>query len=81
MRLLFQNSQGKERLIAEIYNKQEALQEIHKFLDEHNYKSYYMNVCEYEDNKLRIDVGSWSEFMIIDGMSLKEWADNGKESE
>lgn len=81
MRLLFQNSRGQERVIAEPTNKREVVKEINKFLDEHNYKSYYMNVCEYEDKKLRIDVGSWSEFFLIDGMTLKEWADNGKESE
>lgn len=81
MKLLFQNSQGKERVIAEPTNKREVIKEINKFLDEHNYKSYYMNVCEYEEGKLRIDVGSWSEFFLVDGMSLKEWADNGKKSE
>lgn len=81
MVLLFQNSQGKERVIAEPTNKREVIEEINKFLDEHNYKSYYMNVYEYEEGKLRIDVGSWSEFFLVDGMSLKEWADNGKESE
>lgn len=81
MVLLFQNSQGKERVIAEPTNKREVIEEINKFLDEHNYKSYYMNVCEYEEGKLRIDVGSWSEFFLVGGMSLKEWTDNGKKSE
>lgn len=81
MRLLFQNSHGEERVIAEPTNKREVIEEINKFLDKHNYKSYYMNVCEYEENKLRIDVGSWSEFFLVDGMSLKGWTDNGKKSE
>lgn len=75
MRLLFQNSHGKERVIAEPTNKREVIEEINKFLNKHNYKSYYMNVCDYEENKLRIDCGSWSEFLLVDGMSLKEWAD------
>lgn len=73
MKLIFQNSRGEERVIAEPSDKKEAVKEINKFLDDHKYKSYYMNVCEYEDNKLRIDVGSWSEFFYLEGMSLQEW--------
>ena len=73
MKLLFQNSRGEERVIAEPQNREEVVKEINKFLDDHNYKSYYMNVCEYDNGKLRIDVGSWSEFMIVEGMSLDEW--------
>ena len=73
MKLIFQNSRGEERVIAEPQNKEEVVKEINKFLDDHNYKSYYMNVCEYDNGKLRIDVGSWSEFMIVEGMSLDEW--------
>lgn len=73
MKLIFQNSRGEERVIAEPQDKKEAVKEINKFLDDHNYKSYYMNVCEDDSGKLRIDVGSWSEFMIIDGMTFEEW--------
>ena len=73
IKLIFQNSRGKERVIAEPQNKKEAVKEINKFLDKHNYKSYYMNVCEDDNGRLRIDVGSWSEFMIIEGMSFEEW--------
>ncbi len=81
MVLLLQNSQGKERIIAEPINKREVIEEINKFLDEHNYKSYYFNICEYEENKLRIDFGSWSQFFLIDGMSIKEWVSSSEESE
>ena len=56
------------------YTKKEAVNEINKFLDDHNYKSYYMNVCEDDNGRLRIDVGSWSEFFYIEYMSLEEWA-------
>ena len=73
MKLIFQNSRGEERVIAEPRNKKEAVKEINKFLDDHNYKSYYMNVCEDDNGRLRIDVGSWSEFMVIEGMSFEEW--------
>lgn len=74
MKLIFQNSRGEERVIAEPQDKKEAVKEINKFLDDHNYKSYYMNVCEDDNGRLRIDVGSWSEFFYIENMSLEEWA-------
>jgi len=73
MRLLFQNSRGEERVIAEPQTKEEAIKEINKFLEDHNFKSYYMNVCEDDRGRLRLDVGSWSEFMIIEGMTFEEW--------
>ena len=41
MKLYFKNSYGDERVIAEVQNEQEAMKEIKKFLDDHNYKSYY----------------------------------------
>ena len=73
MKLFFQNSRGEERVIAEPSNREEVNKEINKFLDDHNYKSYYQNVCEDDNGRLRIDVGSWSEFMIIEGISFEEW--------
>ena len=73
MKLIFQNSRGEERVIAEPQDKKEAVKEINKFLDNHNYKSYYMSVCEDDNGRLRIDVGSWSEFFYIEYMSLEEW--------
>ena len=53
MKLIFQNSRGEERVIAEPQDKKEAVEEINKFLDDHNYKSYYMNVCEDDNGRLR----------------------------
>ena len=72
MKLFFQNSQGNERLIAEPFNREEVVKEINKFLDEHNYKSYYTQVCE-DNGRLMIDVGSWSEFFYLEGMSFENW--------
>ena len=73
MKLFFQNSQGNERLIAEPFNREEVVKEINKFLDDHNYKSYYTQVCE-DNGRLMIDVGSWSEFFYLEGMSFDDWA-------
>lgn len=75
MRLIFQNSFGEERVIAEPSNRKEAFKEINKFLNDHNYKSYYTNIHEV-DGRLRIDVGSWSEFFYLENISLKELLNN-----
>ena len=72
MKLFFQNSQGKERLIAEPSNREEVVKEINKFLDEHNYKSYYMRVWD-ENNRLIFDVGSHTEGFALEGMSFEDW--------
>lgn len=40
-KVIFQNSLGKERIIAEVETKEQVFAEINKFLEEHNYKSYY----------------------------------------
>ena len=61
MKLIFQNSRGEERVIAEPTNREEISKEINKFIDDHNFKSYYTRVWE-ENGRLKLDCGSWSEF-------------------
>ena len=75
MKLYFQNSRGVERLIAEPSNREEVVKEINKFLDDHNYKSYYTRVWE-DDGRLVFDVGSHTEFFILEGMNFEEWTNN-----
>lgn len=65
MKLYFENSYGEERVIAEVQNEQEAMKEIEKFLDDYNYKSYYTRSW-IENGRKWYDVGSWSEFFILD---------------
>lgn len=65
MKLYFENSYGKERLIAEVANEEEAFKEIHKFLDEHNFKSYYTRTWMRNKYDKVYDVGSHSEFFIV----------------
>ena len=76
MKLFFQNSRGEERVIAEPSNRGEVNKEINKFLDDHNFKSYYTRVCE-ADGRLVFDVGSPTEFFLLEGMNFEEWS-NGK---
>lgn len=72
MKLFFKNSKGEERLIAEPSNREEVIKAINKFLDEHNFKSYYMRVWE-ENDRLKIDVGSHTEFFFLKGMTFEDW--------
>ena len=72
LKLYFENSQGKERLIAECETVKDVEKEIRKFLDDHNYKSYYSRIWE-TDGRVKIDVGSWSEFFFVDGITYKAY--------
>ena len=72
MKLHFKNSQGKEKLIAECETVGECHKKIQKFLDDHDYKSYYLRTREH-DGRIQIDVGSYSEFFFIDGISHVEY--------
>ena len=65
MKLIFQNSRGEERVIAEPQNREEVHKEIKKFLDEHNFKSYYTRIWE-ENGRLKYDVGSHTEFFFLE---------------
>lgn len=73
MKLIFQNSRGEERVIAEPQTKEEAIKEIDKFLKDNSIKNHYLNVCEDDRGRLRIDYGSWSNFLYIEYMSFGEW--------
>ena len=64
-RVIFENSKHEEREIGTAVDINGAYKIIYKFLEEHNFKSYYKNVCEIEKGKTRVDVGSWSEVFYI----------------
>lgn len=70
--LWFQNRLGQERVIMEVNDFNDVFTGIRNFLDEHNYKSYYIRSWE-EDGRIKYDVGSWSEFFYTD---LKEEGKN-----
>jgi hypothetical protein len=65
MKLIFENSNGEERVIAEVDDIDEALDEIHKFCDERDFKIYYTRQWR-ENNRTTFDVGSWSEFFHLE---------------
>ena len=67
-KLWFQRSNGEEIFIADCNTGKEVNIEVHKFLDKvnPNFKSYYTRVWE-ENNRVVLDVGSWSEFFSWEG--------------
>lgn len=69
----FQNSNGDEKVIAECANWLGVTNAINNFINSCNvnkpankqFKMYYMRTWE-EDDRTKIDVGSWSEFFYTD---------------
>ena len=65
MKLIFQNSKGIERVIAEPENEESAIECIYQFCEERNFKIYYVRSW-IENNRKKYDVGSWSEFFYLE---------------
>lgn len=67
MKLYFLARSGEERLLATVDTEEDAFREIQKFLDEHNFKSYYTRtwIVPEKNNAIYVDFGSWSEYMVI----------------
>ena len=68
--LYFQRSNGEHRLLAMDVTEAVAHEEMQKFMDEHNFKSYYTRSWE-KDGVKWYDVGSWSEFFKWTNKELK----------
>lgn len=80
MELYFRDCRGNERLIAECETISEVHKEIKKFLDEHEYVSYYSRSWGNEESVV-IDVGSHSEFFVVKGISHSEYIKGLKSDE
>lgn len=65
MKLIFENSQCIERVIANPKTEEEAMREIYKFCDERNFKIYYVRLWEHDGRKT-YDVGSHVEFFHLE---------------
>lgn len=78
MRVLFKKNDCEEVLIAEPSSKEEVVATIKKYLKDNNYKYYYMSLWE-EDGRLKVDVGSYTEFFFVEGISFEEWTKEKKE--
>ena len=65
MRLYFENSKGKRRIIAEPPTEEEAMKEIYKFCDDRDFKIYYIRSWTNQEGLKVYDVGSHSEFFYL----------------
>ena len=59
--LYFQCSNGEHRLLATEVTENEAYAIMQKFMNEHNFKSYYTRSWE-QDGVKWYDTGSWTEY-------------------
>ena len=71
---------SRTRVIANVKTEQEAFSEIQKFLEEHNYTSYYTRVWFQDDIKI-YDVGSYTEFFHLELEEGEEFRRNLEENE
>lgn len=66
MKLVFQNSRGHERTIADVKTDDEAYSEIKKFCRERDFHICYTRVWQDNDGATVYDVGAWNEkFRLI----------------
>ena len=72
-KVIFENSRHEEREIGTAVNMEGAFKIINDFLDKYNFKSYYKNICKIE-NRIRVDVGSWSEFFYVEEYGGWKWS-------
>ena len=79
MNLYFRDSHGKCRLIAEnIRYKEEIWKHIQNFLNNHNFKSYYTRVW-YEEGFTWYDVGSHTEYFLVDENIMEQYENEQEE--
>ena len=65
MKLYFENSYGERRVIAAPSTEENALEIIHAFCKERNFKIYYTRSWINDNGEKVYDVGSWSEFFYL----------------
>lgn len=65
MRLYFENSYGKRRIIAEPQTEEEAWNKIHEFCHKRRFHIYYVRTWNAKDGAKVYDVGSHTEFFYL----------------
>lgn len=65
MKLYFENSYGERRVIAEPKTEETAMEAIHTFCDERNFRIYYVRSWMTPDGLKVYDVGSHTEFFFL----------------
>ena len=66
MKLYFEGSNGKRRIIAEPKTHDDAWEYIHVFCEERKFRIYYVRTWRNNDGLQVYDVGSHTEFFYLD---------------
>ena len=64
MKLYFENSFGKKKLLGQYETERDAVRDIIRFCEDHNFTVHYIRTTEAEEYKW-YDVGSHSEFFYL----------------
>ena len=79
MNLYFRDSYGHKRLLASnINSKEDVWKCIQAFLDKHDFKSYYTRMW-YADDYTWYDVGSHTEYFMVDANFMEMYEDEQEE--
>ena len=65
MKLYFENSYGERRIIAEPETEETAMETIHAFCDERNFRIHYVRSWIDNEGFKVYDVGSHTEFFFL----------------
>ena len=65
MNLYFNDNYGNYRFLGWVEDREEATKSIQKFLDDHNFVSYYTRTWKDKKGREWFDVGSHCEFFVL----------------
>ena len=65
MKLYFENSKGKRKIISRPKTEEDAFKAIRDFCEERKFKIHYIRTWENEEGLKVYDVGSWTEFFLL----------------
>lgn len=71
MNLYFEDSKGDRRIIASDIDYDGVFENIKAFLDAHDFECYYTRLHYADDGFTHIDVGSHTEFFLVDADLMK----------
>ena len=79
MNVYFRDSYGEKRLLAEnVPTKEVAWKHMQSFMDSHDFKCYYTRVW-FKDGYTWFDVGSHTEFFLIDENVMEQYENEQEE--
>lgn len=78
MNVYFRDSHGNKRLLKYVDTKEQVWGVIKNFLDDHNFTSYYTRTW-FANGYTWYDVGSHTEFFLVDENLMEQYEDEQEE--